>query len=673
MRTRNEPLKFRANLEKEIRIGDRSIALLTAALLVMMAAVYAITPAPGDAQANSLDPVWPAISALAILSLFRIFMSRVQSLPNWVSYSAMAGEFAVLFILIVCLQAKYNQPPAFVLKSPTTVWLFVLVGIRALRFDPKEVLIAGAMAAFGWTGLTFWAIQSSPENAITHDFVAYVSGPLILVGAEVEKVLAIAVFSIGLAIAMQRGRQFMERVTKYAAQLVRLLRNQKRLHANLRLESEERRLAVIRLHEALYTDLLTGLPSREALNDELDHCAVPDAFRPVQLVLIDLCKFRRFNDTMGRSAGDALLVFVANELRGLLGPSTFISRVAADEFAVIAFLNPETGTRHDIPNRILTHFIDPAAVGPFTFSGGINAGVACAHSAYEVPLLLHNASLALNDAKRLGRQRLIDFDNGHRERAERLALLESHLHDSIRSRHFWIAYQPIICMQANTLAGWEALLRWTHPVLGPVPPVDFIPLLEESGLINLVGRRVLLLAAEDARRMSSALERTDLFMSVNVSPFQLSDASTLIGAVRRAQSRFPRMKLELTESGVAEDPVRARAVLSQLRSTGVQLSLDDFGTGMSSLAHLQQFEFDYLKIDKAFVGSQQESFVKGILLLAGSLGLITIAEGIETEADRDRLRALGAQYGQGYYWGPGAPADAWDAGEMGARFRSSAH
>lgn len=659
-------------LSNEIRIGDRSIALVTAALLVLMTTVYMMTPAPADAGIAGMDPVWPAMSALAFLTLLRIHMSRHAPLPAWLSYVTMAGEFSVLFTLIICFEAKYDQPPAFVLKSPTFVWVFVLIGLRALRFDPSEVIAAGAMAASGWTGLTLWVLWQSPEDTITHNFVAYMSGPNILVGAEVEKVLAILLFSASLAIAMRRGQRFMQRVTKYAEQLVRLLNKQKRLLSALRQESDDRRATAAKLHDALYTDALTGLPSREALNAELDLRCSPAHFHSFGLILVDLRDFRRFNDIMGRAAGDALLVKVASELRALPGSPAFIARVAADEFAILVASSPDPSEDVELCKVILNRFAAGLDAGSFSFQGGVNIGFARASTHQDTPMLLHNAGLALNEAKRLGRQRWVSYENEQRTRAERLARLEEQLRASLRSDQMWIAYQPIVCIKTGTLAGWEALLRWTHPDLGPVSPEEFIPLLEASGMIHRIGRRVLLVAAEDARRMSAALGRSDLFMSVNVSPFQLNEPSMLIGAVRRAGFRFPRLKLELTESGVAEDPVRASAVLSQLKRAGVQLSLDDFGTGMSSLAHLRQFEFDNLKIDKAFVRSDRESFVGGILLLAGSLDLITIAEGIETEEDRNRLEKLGARYGQGYYWGAGVPAASW-TGDITGEFFSNGH
>lgn len=574
------------SLSNEIRIGDRSIALVTAALLVLMTTVYMMTPAPADAGIASMDPVWPAMSALAVLTLLRIHMSRHAPLPAWLSYVTMAGEFSVLFTLIICFEAKYDQPPAFVLKSPTFVWVFVLIGLRALRFDPSEVVAAGAMAASGWTGLTLWVLWQSPDDTITHNFVAYMSGPHILIGAEVEKVLAILLFSASLAIAMRRGQRFMQRVTKYAEQLVRLLNKQKHLLSALRQESDDQRTTAAKLHDALYTDALTGLPSREALNAELDLRRSPAHFHPFGLILVDLRDFRRFNDIMGRAAGDALLVKVASELRALPGSPAFIARVAADEFAILAASSPDPSEDVELCKAILNRFASGLDAGSFAFEGGVNIGFARASTHQDTPMLLHNAGLALNEAKRLGRQRWVSYENEQRTRAERLARLEEQLRASLRSDQMWIAYQPIVCIKTGTLAGWEALLRWTHPDLGPVSPEEFIPLLEASGMIHRIGRRVLLVAAEDARRMSAALGRSDLFMSINVSPFQLNEPSMLIGAVRRAGFRFPRLKLELTESGVAEDPVRASAVLSQLKRAGVQLSLDDFGTGMSSLAHL---------------------------------------------------------------------------------------
>lgn len=659
-------------LSDEIRIGDRAIALVTAALLVLMTTVYMTTPAPADAGSAGMDPVWPAMSLLAILTLLRLYMSRRARLPAWLSYLTMTGEFSVLFTLIICFEAKYDQPPAFVLKSPTFVWVFVLIGLRALRFDPKEVVAAGVMAASGWAGLTLWVLLQSPEGVITHNFVAYMSGPQVLIGAEVEKILAILVFSASLAIAMRRGERFMRRVAKYADQLVRLLKKQRRLLSALRQESDERRAAAAQLHDALYIDALTGLHSRQSLDVELDLRAAPGHFRPFDLILVDLRDFRRFNDIMGRAAGDALLVRVASELQALPGLENFVARIAADEFAILAASDTEASKAADLCKAVLDRFASGLNAGSFAFQGGVNIGFAHALAHQDTPMLLHNAGLALNEAKRLGRQRWVSYENEQRTRAERLARLEEHLRASLRSDQMWVAYQPIVCIKTGTLAGWEALLRWTHPVLGPVSPEEFIPLLEASGMIHRIGRRVLLVAAEDARRMSAALGRSDLFMSVNVSPFQLNEPSILIGAVRRAGSRFPRLKLELTESGVAEDPARAGAVLSQLKRVGVQLSLDDFGTGMSSLAHLQKFAFDNLKIDKAFVRSDQDAFVRGILLLAGSLELVTIAEGIETEEDRDRLDKLGARYGQGYYWGGAVPAKSWTS-DVTSGFFSNGH
>jgi diguanylate cyclase (GGDEF)-like protein len=656
------------SLRNEVRIGDRAIALATAGLLVLMATVYTMTPSPADAGNAGMDPVWPAMSALAVLTLLRIYMSKRAPLPALLSYVTMAGEFIVLFTLILCFEAKYDQPPAFVLKSPTVVWVFVLIGLRALRFDPSEALVAGTMAASGWLGLTLWVLWRSPEDTITHNFVAYMSGPHVLVGAEVEKILAILLFSASLAIAMRRGQRFMKRVTKYADQLVRLLNKQKRLLSALRQESDDRRATAAKLHDALFTDDVTGLASRQALHAELDMRSSPAHAQSAELILVDLRDFRRFNDIMGREAGDALLTKVAAELRAISDPSNFIARVAADEFAILTTNAPNRSVRTELCKTILDRFASGMDAGSFVFQGGVNIGSATAWTDGDVSMLLHNAGLALNEAKRLGRQRWVNYDNAQRTRAERLARLESHLRASLRSDQMWIAYQPIVCIKTGLLAGWEALLRWTHPDLGPVPPDEFVPLLEASGMIHRIGRRSLLVAAGDARRMSDSLGRHDLFMSVNVSPFQLNEPSTLIGAVRRAGLRFPRLKLELTENGVAEDPVRASAVLSQLKLAGVQLSLDDFGTGMSSLAHLQQFEFDNLKIDKAFIRSEQDAFIRGILGLAGSLDLTTIAEGIETKEDRDRLENLGAQYGQGFYWGAAQPVTSWTGDRIGQIF-----
>jgi len=652
----------KANIGKaraaEIRRGDQLIAYTMAGLVVLMAVVYALTPAPEDVVSRS-DPVWFAMAALAAGTIVRVYLTGRSALSRRTALILTIFEFSVLTFLIVFFAQRYSQPAAFVLKSPTFVWLFVLISLRSLRFDPVEILVAGGAAVLGWASVLAWTLMESPTGSVTRDFVAYMSGSRILIGAEIEKLIALSVFTAALAMAMHRGESFLRDLSARTYELAKTLRKEKLLIRKLEVETLERKDANARLRDALYKDALTGLGSAAWLEIQIEELSNSSSKSGPLLALIDLCQFRQFNDVLGHHHGDTILISAARLLETGFSDRAQVFRVSSDEFALLIDCGVSVIDGHEICSEVLELFDAPLGSGAARFSGGVNIGAAVATNRDGANQLLSNASLALNAAKRRGRQHAKVYSQKQRERVETLTRIELALPRALKHKELFLAYQPIMHLQTRRLAGWEALLRWNSPELGELAPSDFIPVLEESGRIDEIGCRIVGQAVEDAKIMSRRLGRADLFVSVNVSAKQLNSPELLVEAVKSAASDFDNLKLELTESCVANDPDAASKVLFQLQRAGALLAIDDFGTGMSSLAHLQRFPFSTMKLDKSFVQSDQDLLTRAIIQLAQSLGLTTIAEGIETREDMHRLSDMGATFGQGYLWGRAAPVAAW--------------
>ncbi|HRI99191.1 MAG TPA: bifunctional diguanylate cyclase/phosphodiesterase [Hyphomonas sp.] len=632
-----------------------------AGLILLMAIVYSLSPAPGDVASHS-DPVWIAMAALAAGTVVRILLTRRSALTRSVALLLTVFEFSVLIFLIVCFAQRYSQPSAFVLKSPTFVWLFVLISLRALRFDPLEILVAGGAAVMGWAVVLAWTLADSPPGTVTRDFVAYMTGSRILIGAEVEKLIALSMFTAALAMAMHRGESFLRDLWTRTHELAKTLRKEKLLIRKLEAETQERVRANTLLRDALYKDSLTGSASSAWLDLQIEERSSLTERASLLLVLIDLCQFRQFNEVLGHNQGNGILISAARLLEADYAGRAQVFRVSSDEFALLFDDEISVSDSEAVCRELLQLFELPLGTGAARFSGGVNIGAALAKNGSEAIHLRSNASLALNAAKRRGRQHSQVYSKDQRARAEALARIELALPDALKRRELFLAYQPIVHLQTRRLAGWEALLRWNSPEFGEVAPSDFIPVLEETGRIDQIGCEILGEAVRDAEAMSRQLGRSDLFVSVNVSAKQLNAPEPLISAVGEAVSRYANLKLELTESCVANDPDSASEVLFRLKRAGALLAIDDFGTGMSSLAHIHRYPFDTIKLDRTFVQSEHGQLTRGIVQLADSIRLSTIAEGIETRAQMTQMRDMGATYGQGFLWGRAAPLSSWLTG-----------
>lgn len=439
------------------------------------------------------------------------------------------------------------------------------------------------------------------------------------------------------------------------------------VRGNARLKGAmERTAAVARI------DVLTDLPNRRHFYDDLT-LAMRDIERHGRgyvLMLIDLDRFKAANEAYGHPAGDRLLQLVATRLRANVRSGDLIARLGGDEFALLFLLEPggQIAPWTDpaqMAKRIVATLGEPLTLpGGATVQIGASIGIAYANGGSDdIGELLHRADVALSQAKVDGRGCFRFFEQGMDAQARSRALLEAHLREAIESDAIVPYFQPLVDMKTSRIIGVEMLARWPHPTRGMVSPVEFIPLAENLGLIGAMTDRLMRQACLAAARWPAHIT-----LACNVSPLQLRDPGlpAMVQAILD-DTGFPasRLELEVTESALVGDLALARTLLDQLKALGVRLALDDFGTGYSSLRHLQQLPFDKLKIDASFVGAmitdnESGKIVSAVVSLGHSLGLSTVAEGIETVDTAEVVREFGCDIGQGWLFGRPATAAAMD-------------
>jgi diguanylate cyclase (GGDEF)-like protein len=428
----------------------------------------------------------------------------------------------------------------------------------------------------------------------------------------------------------------------------------------------ERELARQELTHSALHDPLTGLPNRTLLLDRLQVALAQRSRGRVAVVFVDLDHFKLVNDSLGHAAGDRLLCAAATRLRAVLRPGDTVARLGGDEFVVLAESVVDERDAEGLAERIAA-----ALAEPFDLSGEevfvtASLGIALAEGAgaeraeADAHSLLRDADAAMYRAKEDGRARHEMFDAVMRAGAVRRLETVNDLHRALEREQFVLHFQPQIDLRTNDLVGVEALLRWVHPERGLVPPMEFIPIAEETGLINDLGRWVLRAACRQGREWLDRFpDHAGLVMSVNLSGRQLSQ-SRLVAEVSAALTDFgfppEQLVLEITESVLMNDTTAAIATLQALKDLGVRLAIDDFGTGYSSLTYLQRFPIDILKIDKSFIdglggSSVEESAVtRTIVALAKTLRLETVAEGVERSEHVRELQSLRCDLAQGYFF-----------------------
>jgi diguanylate cyclase (GGDEF)-like protein len=408
-------------------------------------------------------------------------------------------------------------------------------------------------------------------------------------------------------------------------------------------------------------DVLTGLPNRRVVLQRLEETLAVRRSGVVVFALIDIDGFHDINDTLGRAGGDAMFVNIAERLKAALPAGATLGRFEDDEFAVV-MAGTDKESAIALGDRLMSALADPIHMDqPWLIGATIGMAQAPEDGTTGDELQRH-AVLALRAAKRSGRGAVRRFvPEIHEEHAER-RFFRRELETAIHNKSFDVHYQPVVAAEGGGIVGVEALLRWTHPVRGPIAPSLFIPLAEESGLMNILGELVLRRALTDGARWK------DLFVSVNLSPVQIRSPG-LLDLVRDALSESglpaPRLTLEITEGALIDNPEEALRKLEALRALGVATALDDFGSGYSSLNYLQKFPFDRLKIDRGFVASLGNSgnagaIIQSIVTLGHALGMKVLAEGVETNEQRVLLRLAGCDELQGFLFAKACPAESID-------------
>ena len=429
--------------------------------------------------------------------------------------------------------------------------------------------------------------------------------------------------------------------------------------------SEQRRAEAKIAHMA-HHDALTDLPNRVLLRDRLD-AALARVGRGEMLAVLylDLDHFKRINDSLGHSVGDALLRSVAERLRGCLRETDTIARLGGDEFAVIQTPIAQPSDAAILAERIRNSIIAPYKVDDHQILADVSIGISIApNDAASSDQLLKQADMALYQAKGDGRGAVRYFAPDMDARARARRALEFDLRGALAHDQFELHYQPLMNLERDLICGCEALLRWHHPERGVISPAEFIPIAEDTGLIVPLGQRVLAQACEQLGTWLAANPSATWQMSVNLSARQLlaPDLVANVQAAAEAAALQPAsLILELTESVLLADSERVLQRLHRLKDLGVLIAIDDFGTGYSSLSYLQRVPFDILKIDRAFVAAlrhedPETTLVRTIMDLGRTLGRTAIAEGIEEQVELDGLLALGCELGQGMHFGSAVDA-----------------
>jgi diguanylate cyclase (GGDEF)-like protein/PAS domain S-box-containing protein len=402
----------------------------------------------------------------------------------------------------------------------------------------------------------------------------------------------------------------------------------------------------------------TGMPNRTAFLHHVQRAMAGGAKHPFAVIHLDLNRFQRVNETLGHQRGDELLGLAAQRLDACVRPGDVVARAEGDDFLVLLH-----GVGGQAEAMRVAERVGRVLGGGYNLGGqevfcGADVGVVLADGRGDADGVLRDAEVAMARARQTGTPQL--FSPGMQEASAAAVRLHTELHYALDREQLRVLYQPIVGLSDGRVKGFEALVRWLHPERGLVPPAEFIPVAEESGLIVPIGEWVLEQAAEQVKEWHARFPADPpLAMGINLSLRQFARP----GLVQHVQAVLERsgvdaaaLKLEVTESIVMGDADHAIAALHELKALGVQLQVDDFGTGYSALSYLHRIPLDVLKIDRSFIvamagGSKHLAIVRAIIALAAALGLETTAEGVDDPAQAAQLREMGCTYGQGYLWG----------------------
>jgi diguanylate cyclase (GGDEF)-like protein/PAS domain S-box-containing protein len=423
----------------------------------------------------------------------------------------------------------------------------------------------------------------------------------------------------------------------------------------------------IRLEQRAGRDPLTGLPNREVFLDELEHALERHARSDLSLAVlyVDIDAFATVNQTLGREAADRLLGEAAARIRGTMRAGDIVARLAGDQFVALLELLEDAHEAVAVARRVLAAFERPFEHEGQTVELRVSAGLALAHDASQgADGVIREADIAMHRAKTDGRARFAIFDAAVRAEVDRRLTVERELRGALASASLEVRYQPIVSLEDGSPLILEALLRWTHPRWGVISPAEFVPLAEENGLIVPIGEWVLESALGALARWRAG--GRELAVSVNLSPAQLAD-DQLVATVARLLAQTgvpaPALCLDVTETVVLAEPIRAATRLAELRGLGVRIAFDNFGTGYSSLHHLSRLPVDLIKLDRSFIGTlgrpgarRNRAVLIAVVAAARELGIDVVAEGVEDAEQLAEVRHAGCTLAQGHLFAAACPA-----------------
>jgi diguanylate cyclase (GGDEF)-like protein len=421
-------------------------------------------------------------------------------------------------------------------------------------------------------------------------------------------------------------------------------------------------------HQVMH-DPLTGLPNRLYLRDRLERALAGqrrNQERSFALLYLDVDRFKLFNDSLGHLAGDEVLREVSRRLTDCVREPDVVARLSGDEFAILLEECPIPATACKVAQRIQARLQAPMRIADRELQASASIGIAISHARHQVTdELLHDADVALYRAKETGRQRFVLFDETLQQSAMNVLDIEQQLRNALLAGEFRPYFQPIVRLDDGGIVGYEALIRWQHPERGLLGPGEFLPVAEESGLIEAIDWHMYRLACQ----AGAPLVRDGGFLTLNISPrhFQNEDFDQRLLTLAAETGFEPsRLRIEVTEGTLLADPEAVARILKRLHEACVEAALDDFGTGYSSLGYVHRFPLKMIKIDRSFVdplggdrNHKSSAIVSAVLTLSRSLGVEVVAEGVETEAQRQALVSMGCTFGQGYFFGRPQAASHW--------------
>jgi len=423
---------------------------------------------------------------------------------------------------------------------------------------------------------------------------------------------------------------------------------------------------------------LTELPNRQMFHDRLDQ-DIKKAHRvgrPLALMLLDLDRFKEVNDSLGHDKGDALLQEAAHRISSCVRETDTVARLGGDEFTVILGELDDPGSVERVAQEILRKLAEQFQLGEDVAYVSASIGITLyPEDATEIEALLKNADQAMYAAKNQGRNRYSYFTPSMQQAVQARMQIANDLRGALAGNQFWIAYQPIVELASGSIHKAEALLRWQHPTQGLISPAAFIPVAEDTGLIIDIGDWVFREAAQQAKRWRAS-HHAEFQISINKSPVQFHNESRSHQAwydhLRQLGLPGQSIALEITEGLLLDASSLVTDRLLEFRDAGIQVAIDDFGTGYSALSYLKKFDIDYLKIDQSFTrnlapDSDDLALCEAIIVMAHKLDMKVIAEGVETEQQKNLLVAAGCDYGQGYLFSRPIPAN--EFGELLQKLR----